>query len=245
VKDRFSNHASQYAAFRPVYPKSLYDFILSHTRGRDVAWDCACGNGQVARDLAPHFKIVEATDISQKQLDNAHKAANIRYSIAPAEHTSFPDKTFDLITVGQSMHWFKIPEFFAEAKRVAKPGAILAYWGYALFRINPDVDRIVDEFYVNVVGPYWDPERKLIDQHYSTIEFPFERIPAPEFDFAFEWTVKELRGYIATWSAVQKFIGERGFDPVEELMERLGAVLPKGKFRVSFPLFVTVGRILY
>jgi SAM-dependent methyltransferase len=243
VKDRFSNHASQYAAFRPVYPQSLYDFILSHTRGRDTAWDCACGNGQVARDLAPHFKVVEATDISQKQIDNAHKASNIHYSVSPAEHTLFPDKTFDLITVGQAIHWFKLPEFFAEARRVAKDGGIIAYWGYALFRVNPEVDRIVDDFYVNVVGPYWDPERKLIDQHYSTIEFPFEKISAPEFDFSFEWTVEELRGYIATWSAVQKFIDDKGFDPVAGLMDRLRPVLPKGKVRVGFPLFVMVGRI--
>jgi hypothetical protein len=145
--------------------------------------------------------------------------------------------------VGQAIHWFKLPEFFAEAKRVAKDGGIIAYWGYALFRINPEVDRIVDDFYVNVVGPYWDPERKLIDQHYSRIEFPFEKIPAPEFDFAFEWTAEELQGYIATWSAVQKFIGEKGVDPVEQLMKRLRSVLPKKKFRVSFPLFVTMGRI--
>src|SRR5205085_300077 len=145
------------------------------------------------------------------------------------------DKTFDLITVGQAIHWFKLPEFFAEARRVAKDGGIIAYWGYALFRINPEVDRIVDDFYVNVVGPYWDPERRLIDQHYSTIEFPFEKIPAPEFDFAFEWTAEELRGYIATWSAVQKFMDDKGFDPVSDLMTTLKGFQSQNRFVVSFP----------
>src|SRR5689334_23636572 len=112
VKDRFSSYASQYAAFRPVYPQALYDFILNHTPGRDMAWDCACGNGQVARDLAPHFKTVIATDISQKQIDNAYKATNIRYAVMPAEDTALADHSFDLIAVAQSMHWFKTKEFF-------------------------------------------------------------------------------------------------------------------------------------
>ena len=76
MKDRFSQHASQYAAFRPNYPQSLYDFILLHTLGRDIAWDCACGNGQVALDLAPHFKTVEATDEKQRaRIWSGRKAA--------------------------------------------------------------------------------------------------------------------------------------------------------------------------
>jgi SAM-dependent methyltransferase len=244
VKDRFSSHAPQYAAFRPIYPASLYEFILRHVNGYDAAWDCACGNGQVARDLAPHFSSVFATDISQKQLDNAYHASNIRYSIAPAGKTPFPDKSFDLITVAQAMHWFGIPDFFKEAKRVGKDGSILAYWGYGLFRVGPDVDLIIDDFYVRVIGPYWDPERKMIDDSYSTITPPFEIIETPEFDFSFNWTLAELEGYITTWSSVQKYITDRGTNPMNELMRQVQPFWPHGKScRVTFPLFLTVCRL--
>jgi SAM-dependent methyltransferase len=243
VKDRFSQHASQYAAFRPTYPKELYDFILSHARGRDTAWDCACGNGQIARDLAPYFRRIEATDISQTQLDNAFRAPNIHYSIASAEKTPFSDGTFDLITVGQSMHWFHAGEFFKEVGRVGKVGGIVAYWGYALFRVNPAIDKLVDNFYVNVIGSYWDPERKLIDEHYRSIDFPFERIAAPAFDFSFSWSLETLEGYITTWSAVQKFLTENGHNPVADLIDALRPLWPNAECKVTFPLFVTVGRI--
>jgi SAM-dependent methyltransferase len=243
LKDRFSQHASEYAAFRPNYPPALYDFILLHTTGRDVAWDCACGNGQVALDLAPHFRKVEATDISQKQLDNAFRAPNIHYSIATAEQTEFSDKTFDLITVGQAIHWFQQANFFKEVSRVGKHGATIAYWGYALFRVSPAIDKIVDEFYGNVIGPYWDPERKMIDDHYQTIDFPFERIPSPALDFSFLWTLQALEGYITTWSAVQKYIAHRAHNPVPELISALGPLWSGGECKVTFPLFVAVATI--
>ena len=244
MKDLFSNYASQYAAFRPAYPESLYQFILKHVSKRDAAWDCACGNGQVARDIAPHFKNVFATDISQKQLDSAHRASNIQYSIAPAEHTMFPDKTFDLIIVAQAIHWFRIPDFFKEVRRTGKDGCIIAYWGYALFRIDAKIDKLVDDFYINVIGPFWDPERKLIDEHYKSIEFPFERLPVADFDFSFDWSLQELEGYLTTWSAVQKFINERRTNPVKDLIARLESHWSGNqRRRVRFPLFVTMGRM--
>src|SRR5215213_8237924 len=105
-KDYFSDQARKYASFRPTYPAELYAFIFKHLNGKHHAWDCATGNGQVATHLALHFKQVSATDISQKQLDEAPKLPNINYSISPAEHTAFPPHSFDLITVGQALHWF-------------------------------------------------------------------------------------------------------------------------------------------
>src|SRR3954470_6311391 len=106
TKDYFSNHAKIYAAFRPTYPEELYSFIFQHLEQRTTAWDCATGNGQVASYLAKHFDQVYATDISQQQLDNAILLPNISYTVSAAEKTSFPDQFFDLVTVGQALHWF-------------------------------------------------------------------------------------------------------------------------------------------
>ncbi len=128
-KDLFSAQSKQYASFRPTYPKELYDFILSHVKNRSIAWDCGCGNGQVANDLSPYFEKIFATDLSAKQIENAVAAPNIKYFISKAEQTSFPDKSFDVITVGQAIHWFDFPAFYNEVKRVSKPDAVLAVWG--------------------------------------------------------------------------------------------------------------------
>src|SRR5258708_18260198 len=124
-KDLFSNHAHQYAVFRPTYPKELYDFIFSHVKNFESAWDAGTGNGQVARDLSGQFKKVSASDISAKQIENAYQNENISYSLV-GETTSFSESSFDLICVAQAIHWFDREKFYAEVKRAAKPNAVIA-----------------------------------------------------------------------------------------------------------------------
>ena len=242
AKDRFSDHARQYAAFRPTYPKALYDFIFAHVKKFDTAWDCGTGNGQVARDLALKFKKVLATDISEKQLANAYSANTIFYSLA-GEETNFPDHSIDLITSAQAIHWFDIAKFYREVKRVANENAVLAVWGYSLLSISPIFDEIINQFYAQVVGPYWDAERKLIDQKYTTIPFPFEEIQTPEFKFTFEWTLEEFEGYISTWSSVQKYIQTNKTNPVNYLIKEIRPLWKGEHQTVNFPLFLRLGKV--
>jgi SAM-dependent methyltransferase len=239
-KDLFSSHASQYAVFRPTYPSELYTYLFSQVKNFDNAWDAGTGNGQVARDLSKKFKNVLATDISEKQIENAVRAENISYAVA-AETTSTPEKSFDLICVAQAIHWFDREKFYAEVKRVAKPNALLAIWGYGLLSINKDIDPIIKDFYKNSVGPYWDKERRLIDEEYQTISFPFEEIKAPAFSFSFPWSLIELHGYLTTWSAVQKFMKEKKFNPVDELIEKIKPYWHSPKLTINFPLFTRIG----
>src|SRR5258706_133168 len=239
-KDLFSSHASLYAAFRPTYPQALYNFIFSRVKNFDAAWDAGTGNGQVARDLSKKFKSVFATDISEKQIENAARAENIYYSLA-GETTSFPESSFDLICVAQAIHWFDRDKFYAEVKRVAKQHATLAIWGYGLLKINPEVDLYIKDYYVNIVGPYWDKERRLIDEEYETILFPFKEIKSPAFSFSFQWTITELKGYLTTWSAVQKFMKEKNFNPVDGLVEKIKPFLKSEIIEVNFPLFMRIG----
>lgn len=243
MKDRFSNQASAYAVFRPTYPRALYDFILGLVQHKQTAWDCATGNGQVARDLAPDFKEVYATDSSVEQIKKAVLAPNIFYSVCPAEKSTFPDHTFDLITVGQALHWLNFDAFYDEVRRVGKRNAVLAVWGYGLLRISPEIDAVISDFYVNIIGSYWDAERRHVDNHYQSVPFPFHEIKSPEFEFSFLWTLSELEGYLNTWSSVQKFIQANDSDPVQLVIEKVKPLWKLDKMRVSFPLFTRIGTL--
>lgn len=241
-KDFFSGHAKLYATFRPTYPAELYEFIFEHVNEFSTAWDCATGNGQVAQHLSHRFKKVFATDISSQQLDNAVKADNIIYSVQSAENTNFQNQSFDLITVGQALHWFDLEKFYTEVRRVAKPDSLLAVWGYALCTVSPEIDKHFLQFYHQVVGPYWDSARKMVEEEYRTIPFPFQEIKAPTFTIQVMWTLEQFLGYLSTWSATQKYIKANGHDPVPSIMEKIKHHWI-GERTVTFPVFLKLGKI--
>jgi ubiquinone/menaquinone biosynthesis C-methylase UbiE len=242
AKDYFSGHSKIYATFRPTYPDELYRFIFGHLQNFDHAWDCATGNGQVARVLATQFEKVYATDISSQQLDYAVQAGNIYYRAEPAEKTSFSDDGFDLITVAQAIHWFNLPAFYNEVKRTARPDAWVAIWGYTNCAIQDEIDSHVLHFYREVVGPYWDEARKIVEDEYKSLPFPFDEIITPRFSIKTEWTADAFSGYLTSWSATQKFIKANGFNPVPEVMEKIKP-LWQDKQVVTFPLFLRMGRV--
>lgn len=244
TKQYFIHQAPVYAAFRPTYPETLYDLIRQHVREKNAAWDCATGNGQVAGALAKFITQVEATDVSREQIAEAIVLPNINYSVQAAEQTNFPAAHFDLITVGQALHWFDLPAFFHEAKRTAKSGALLAVFGYSNVAVTPEIDRLFDAFYNGVVGPFWDEKRRIVERHYADVAFPFQRIATEELQMTFDWSFGHFTGYLRSWSATQKFIQARGFDPVDAFASELETLWSKNEIKtVAFPLFVILCRV--
>lgn len=244
MKDNFSSQSDIYYKYRPGYPDELFQFILSFVREKNNAWDCATGNGQSAASLAKYFTNVYATDISQKQLDHAKILPNIHYSVQPAEQTNFPSSIMDLITISQGLHWLNFESFYKEVRRVAKPGACIAAWMYSLPTIEKEIDNLSHEvLYKEILGSYWDKERKHVDQNYRTIPFPFDEKKCPVFHLKFEWTLDELAGYFNSWSAVSKFISINKFNPVEEIIERIRPFFIEPKKQIDFAVTMRLGII--
>jgi ubiquinone/menaquinone biosynthesis C-methylase UbiE len=244
MKDNFSKQSSAYAQFRPGYPAAFFDFLFQHCHQFEYAWDCATGNGQIAMQLAERFEHVEATDISDNQLLHAIPHARVRYTNQPAEAPLFGEVIFDLIVVGQAAHWFSLERFYTQVRRVIKPGGLLVLVGYYLPRFNdPAIDGLVNHLYTSVLGPYWDVERRWVDQQYATLPFPFEEIPFPKMSMEYTWTSDQLIGYLSTWSAAQHFIQKNGSTPIDQsFLEALNVAWPAGTLRqVTFPIFGRAG----
>ncbi len=146
-RDHFSGHADRYEAFRPDYPAELFDYLASIAPGHELAWDCATGNGQAALGVAPYFASVIATDASARQIEQARPRENVRYSVSPASDAPTPDASVDMVTVAQALHWFDLPAFYTEVRRVARHDAVLAVWCYEMHSIIPEVDAIVSALY--------------------------------------------------------------------------------------------------
>lgn len=241
--DRFSGHADIYARYRINYPDALYDFVLSFVTKRGRAWDCATGNGQVATALARYFDQVDATDLSETQVGQAPALPNVRYQVSQAEKTPFADAQFDLVTVGQALHWFDVEAFHCEVRRVLKPGGVVAEWGYGLNTVNPAVDALVHEFYTNVIGSYWDPMRQHVENQYAELPFDFDNPQRADFTVERHWTADWFLNYLRTWSAVRKFMAANGHDPVDGLTELINAAWGPGERLVQFPVFLRLGQV--
>jgi ubiquinone/menaquinone biosynthesis C-methylase UbiE len=244
MKDNFSQQADAYAKYRPQYPEALFAYILNFVKEKNCAWDCGTGNGQSAQVLCRYFNTVIATDISQKQIDNAYKASNIFYAVAPAEKTTIAASSVDLITVSQALHWFNFELFYAEINRVAKPGALIAAWTYSLLKISDEIDAVLHDYHFNTLKNYWDAERKYVDENYRTIAFPFKKIDSPDFYIENLWTLADLEGYLNTWSALQKFIAAEGYSPVTAVIEKIKPVWGNHeKRRMIFPLHLLLAYV--
>ncbi|MFA5529059.1 MAG: class I SAM-dependent methyltransferase [Thiohalomonadaceae bacterium] len=243
-KDHFSALATGYASFRPVYPDALYAWLAQQTPGRTLAWDCAAGSGQAAIGLAEHFDQVIATDASAGQIENAYRHARVRYAVAPAEDSGLAARSVDLVSVAQALHWFDLERFYAEVRRVLRPDGLLAVWTYNLFRTDIDaLDTLVDHLYGEVLGPWWPSERRLVENGYRDLPFPFTEITVPAFEMRTEWDLAHLLGYLRTWSAVKRYREACGVDPVQAMADALGAASgAHQRLSVRWPLALRVGR---
>ena len=213
-KDHFSGHAAVYQAARPDYPAALHEFLVGEAPSRQRAWDAGCGNGQASVALARYFQAVIATDPSAEQIANASLRDNISYRVEPAEQSSLESGSVDLVCVAQALHWFDLGRFHAEVRRVLKPRGVVAFWTYADCRVDAEVDAHKDRLYIELTGPYWPPERALVESGYASLPFPFERIPTPTFEMRMQWDLAHYLAYLRSWSATQRYLRALGQDPV-------------------------------
>jgi ubiquinone/menaquinone biosynthesis C-methylase UbiE len=247
-KDHFSNHASDYARYRPLYPKSLFEYLSSLAKEHNTAWDCGTGNGQVALSLADCFHQVYASDASPQQIEQAMEHERIKYFVSSAESTQLPSVSVDLISVAQAFHWFDAERFYIEAKRVLKPEGILAIWCYDLFNLvdnSVQLERVLKHFYQRIES-YWPPERQLVEDRYTTLSFPFAKIKAPRFSMTVEWDAGDLTGYLGTWSATQRFIANEGVDYVNQAFEDISTHWNTGervRRRLQWSIYMHVGKL--
>lgn len=241
----FDQGAQAYARFRPEYPSEMAHFLASVSPGTALAIDAGCGNGQLTIQLARHFDKVLGVDPSADQLAHANAHPRVAYVCAPAERLPVAHRSARLITAAQAAHWFDLPRFYEEARRVAVPDATLALVSYGVLRLDEELEARFSRFYWNEIGPYWPAERKLVDTGYVDLPFPFEERTAPPMEIRKTWNLDEFLGYLSTWSAVRS-LREAGR---EALLKDFAADLaglwgdPARSREVRWPINMRLGRL--
>jgi SAM-dependent methyltransferase len=165
--------------------------------------------------------MVVATDASRGQLESRRSGWNLRYALARAERAPLADGAADLVTVAQALHWFDLPAFFTEARRVLRPGGLLAAWCFFLPEVNPVVDAAVSRLYHEVFDGYMPPQVGLVIDRYRTVSPPFGEVARTEVDMVERWDLDRFARYLGTWAAVAYCREQTGREPIVEIKPEL------------------------
>ena len=241
----FSRVAKEYGASRPGYPEELFAWLAGSVPRRETALDAATGSGQAAWGLAKHFDRVIAIDVSAEQLRHARGHPRIEYRVARAEASGLPDGSVDLAVAAAAIHWFDRARFNDELRRVMRRGGVVAVWTYHVAHVDPPLEAILGAFYRDVVGPYYPPGVRLVDERYSGIELPGEELTTPSFHASVRWNARQVASFVRTWSAVPIYIDATKRDPVPTLEAEVEAAFggPDIARDLSFPLYLRAARL--
>ncbi len=109
------------------------DMLLFKDIAGSIALDYCCGNGEVAVEMAKRGagKVI-GIDISAVAIENARRLAEAQgvgkiceFRVTDAEHTEFPDNTFDIIHEYGALHHLELEAAFSELARILKAGGKL------------------------------------------------------------------------------------------------------------------------
>jgi SAM-dependent methyltransferase len=241
----FSDVAAEYAASRPLYPPGLFEWLASSVTHRHAAWDAATGSGQAAVGLARHFDRVVATDRSPGQLRHGMRHPRIEYRVAPAEESGLASDSMNLVAVAAAIHWFDLPRFYDEVRRVIRADGTLAAWTYHVAHVGPPLDKVLRPFYEDVVGPHFAAGARMVDARYEGLSLPGEPLKPPSFSVSVRWDADQVLRFVRTWSGVQSCIDVTGRDPVAEIEGAVRAALGGGGSAVelTWPLYIRATRL--
>lgn len=244
-KDHFSKQAKEYAQYRPKYPVELFEYLSTLPKEHKKVWDAATGNGQAAVGLAPYFDKIIATDASSSQIEHAEAHPKVTYRVATAENSGVEPASCDMVSIATAIHWLDTDKFYAEVRKVLKPGGIIAVWTYAESRSNKVIDNVYDPFSKGLLGSYWPKENRKAWEFETMIDFPFERIQTPAFKLVVQWSLKDYLNYIYTWSAVHNYIKDNGKNPIELVYDDFKKVWgdEDSKRDITFPIEMKIGRV--
>jgi ubiquinone/menaquinone biosynthesis C-methylase UbiE len=177
-------------------------------------------------------------------LDHAPASPKITWRLAHAEERGIESSTVDLITVAQALHWFDFDRYWPEVRRVLKPEGVIAAWCYGVFELDdPSIQAVCDHFHQTTVDAHWPPERSLVEEGYCSILFPFTELPPPSFTLEVDWSMEQLLGHFASWSATARYRQAKGHDPIPALRQVLSLQFTQPAIRVRWPLSLLVGRM--
>lgn len=193
----FGLTAEDYAKHRAGFPSEFFDRVFKEgiVKIGDVLVDLGTGTGTLARGFAARGCNVTGIDISAQLLEQAkdlslQEGVEVDFRFAKAEETGLPDSAFDVVSAGQSWHWFDRPHAAQEVNRILKPDGRVLIPHFDWIPLSGNIVDVTEkliqkynpvwyELFGNKAGIYPDWLRDLGEAGFVDIQsFSFD-IPAP------------------------------------------------------------------
>jgi len=246
-QDPFGIHKNQAEAYdldRPRYPKEFIDIITKNIIVNQNYLDVATGTGILLYELYDKFQgSLVANDISTKQLKVAEKKAKelgleSRFQFIESDAFEIKEKLkkptrFDLITIGQALHWLDVDKFVNYVKNdLLSDDGVFVVTGYFCdgfdynFPFDPDFalsgQKIYDEYYATV-KPYFYCDRDALDKGHSDFNFKkyFSHFERFDCTVRTELPIEKFVNFLGTASAYNVYRNKFGtqqdyVDPVQK-----------------------------
>ncbi len=128
--EKFTGRAEAYAKARPGYPGEAIRYLCSLVSADAVWADIGAGTGIFTKLIAERGYTVYAVepnaDMRRQLAASLASFPNAKIVAGTAEATALPDRSADLITCAQALHWFDPEAFAKECRRIGKPGGLVA-----------------------------------------------------------------------------------------------------------------------
>lgn len=257
--DLFAGTAEYYARYRIAYPERLLQDLLersgtSSPGGRLV--DLACGTGEIALRLAPHFDEVLAVDQEPEMITVARRKAdgagvtNLRWTVGRAEDLDISPGSVDLVTIGNAFHRLDRRHVADQALAWLGPGRCLAVLGGNV----PTTGNQPWQAITREVLARWTPtpttERarpagktspKLT--HQDVLENAgFQDVREHQFPTPHQWSLDELLGYLRSTSFAKGPLTDHPDDFEADLRRTLLAHDPSGEYRETIAFYTILAR---
>jgi SAM-dependent methyltransferase len=185
-KTLYSTKAKKYARYRWDYAPEAIRAIWE-TAGLSAAStvaDIGAGTGILTRHFAGKVGLVFAIEPNAEMRQIAERSLfgkpACKVFDGSAEAVPLPDRSVDLITVAQAIHWFDPAPARGEFLRILKPGGWLALVrNYGMDEgLNRDIESLSTEANGVRSSPVQLPERKPVEFYYGrggcrALAFPF------------------------------------------------------------------------
>lgn len=254
----FRGTAPDYTRFRLPYPQPMFEALIAEARegsGTGRLLDLGCGPGRVVLPLAPAFAQAVAVDPEPEMISEGKRVAaqlgvsNIEWVVARAEDVEYPDRSIDLVTVGQAFHWFD-QRLVADRIRgwLRDDGAVALIWQMCPWCGDSAWHHAV----ADVLGRWTGRGTATKPTARTRTSLPFEDvlhdaefrdIETRLFHVPHVWSLDSLAGFFRSTSAVSLHsLGEHAEEFDRDLRESLLVCDPRGEFAENVEFGFMIGR---